>query len=77
MRQELLNFIIPFTEKHLHNLLKEYVEYYNHHRTHQGLNGGTPVSSPEYSPTTCENTKLKSTPVLGGLYHTYNKVAWA
>jgi len=75
MRQELLNFIIPFNEKHLHSLLKEYVEYYNHHRTHQGINGDTPVPSPIYKPTTCAETKLKSTPVLGGLYHTYNKAA--
>lgn len=75
IRQELLNYIIPLNEKHLHKLLAKYVDYYNHHRPHQGLNGNTPVSSPEYRSTTCANTKLKATPVLGGLYHSYTKVA--
>ncbi len=37
LRQELLNHIIPFNEKHLHQLLREYIHnYYNTHRTHQG-----------------------------------------
>jgi len=75
IRRELLNYIIPLNEKHLHKLLKEYVDYYNHHRPHQGLSGGTPVPSPEYQPSNCANTKLKATPVLGGLYHSYTKVA--
>ena len=56
--------------------MREYVEkYYNKHRTHQGLDGKTPIPSPDYPETTVENTKLKSTPVLNGLYHTYEKVA--
>ncbi len=76
LRRELLDHIIPINEKHLHYLLHEYVhKYYNPHRTHQGLNGQTPIPTPEYKPTTAAETKLKSTPVLGGLYHTYKKVA--
>ncbi|QGU00427.1 Mobile element protein [Candidatus Syntrophocurvum alkaliphilum] len=76
LRQELLNHIIPLNEKHLNNLLKEYIEdYYNTHRTHQGINGNTPIPSPTYLPTKAKNSKLKSTPVLGGLYHTYNKAS--
>nr|WP_182080408.1 hypothetical protein [Anaerobacillus isosaccharinicus]MBA5584421.1 hypothetical protein [Anaerobacillus isosaccharinicus]QOY37188.1 hypothetical protein AWH56_006020 [Anaerobacillus isosaccharinicus] len=42
--------------------------------THQGLGGNTPVPSPRYLPTTMKKTKLKATPVLNGLYHTYKKV---
>jgi len=76
LRQELLNHIIPLNERHLHYLLSEYVHnYYNPHRTHQRLDGQTPIPSPKYEPTTAAETKLKSTPVLGGLYHTYKKVA--
>ncbi|ABO51528.1 Integrase, catalytic region [Desulforamulus reducens MI-1] len=76
IRQELLNYIIPFNEKHLHRLLREYIhEYYNTHRTHQGINGKTPIPLPTYLPTKASKTKLKATPVLGGLYHTYKKVA--
>lgn len=76
IRQELLNHIIPFNDKHLHYLLKEYINnYYNPHRTHQGIDGHTPIPSPKYLPTNATETKLKSTPVLNGLYHTYTKVA--
>lgn len=74
LRQELLNHIIPFNERHLHYLLSEYVhKYYNPHRTHLGLDGQTPIPTQKYESTTAAETKLKSTPVLGGLYHTYEK----
>lgn len=76
LRQELLNHIIPFNERHLTSLLSQYIhEYYNTHRTHQGINCKTPIPLPTYLPTTVSNTKLKKKPVLGGMYHTYKKVA--
>lgn len=76
LRQELLNHVIPLNEAHLQRLLKEYIDgYYNPHRTHQGINGKTPIPSPEYAPTEMANTKLKATPILNGLYHPYEKVA--
>ena len=75
-RRELLDHMIPINERHLEYLLGEYVhKYYNTHRTHQGIGGTTPIPSPEYPPTTMAETKLKARPVLGGLYHTYEKVA--
>jgi hypothetical protein len=76
LRQELLDHIIPFNEKHLHRLLSEYInDYYNTHRTHQGINCKTPVPLPEYEPVDISNIKLKSTPVLSGLYPTYERIA--
>lgn len=76
IRRELMDFIIPINRKHVYNMLDEYInDYYNTHRPHQGLNGGTPIPSPEYPPTTMKNTKLKATPILNGLYHKYEKVA--
>lgn len=76
LRQELLNHIIPFNEAHLHKLLKEYIEeYYNTHRTHQGIDCKTPIPLPRYLPTSVSNTKIKKKAVLGGMYHTYKKVA--
>jgi putative transposase len=71
-----LDYIIPFNERHLYRLLNEYInDYYNTHRTHQGIDGKTPIPLPEYLPTEAAKTKLKATPVLGGLYHTYKKIA--
>jgi putative transposase len=76
IRQELTNHIIPINEAHLTRLLKEYIDdYYNTHRTHQGISCKTPIPLPEYKPTSLSNTKLEATPVLNGMYHTYNKVA--
>ncbi|SDI02951.1 Integrase core domain-containing protein [Alteribacillus persepolensis] len=76
LRRELLDHIIPLNETHLEQLLTEYIEqYYNTERTHQGINGKTPVPSPEYIPTDLKNIKIKATPVLNGLYHTYKRVA--
>ena len=56
-------------------LLAEFIErYYHTERPHQGLDGHTPVphaKPPEFT----GPTKLFATPVLGGLHHTYRRVA--
>ena len=76
IRQELLNHIIPFNEKHLEKLLGEYVnDYYNTNRTHQGIDCETPIRKPKYIPADAKDIKIKATPVLNGLYHTYERVA--
>ena len=76
IRQELTNHIIPLSQKHVTSLLDDYINnYYNTHRTHQGINCKTPIPLPKYKPGKLENSKLKETPILNGLYHTYDKVA--
>ena len=76
IRQELLNHIIPLNEKHLEKLLDEYINnYYNTNRTHQGINCETPINKPTYIPVDAKNIKVKATPVLNGLYHTYDRIA--
>lgn len=76
LRRELLDLIIPLSEAHLERLLNDYIVlYYNTERTHQGINGKTPISSPVYIPVKTEKMKLKATPVLNGLYHTYKRIA--
>ena len=75
IKRELLDNVIPLNGLHLQRLLQEYINnYYNVHRTHQGLGGQTPVSTPTYLSTAAEKTKLKATPVLNGLYHMYKKI---
>ena len=76
IKRELLDHIIPLNQLHLRKLLHEYInDYYNTHRTHQGIKGKTPVASPTYLLASAAETKLEATPVLNGLYHTYKKVA--
>lgn len=75
IRQELLNLIIPLGEKHLEKLLSEYVNYYNNNRTHQGIDCKTPIPKPSFIPSKAKDFKIKSNPVLNGLYHSYERVA--
>ena len=75
MRRELLDHIIPLNQRHLERLLNEYVDYYNNVRTHQTLGGDTPVKSVTLPQTAVKDTVLAARPILGGLYHSYNKAA--
>ena len=75
LRAELFNHMVPINESHLYKMLKEYVKYYNLHRTHQGIGCQTPVLSQKTEATFAKNTRLKATPVLGGFYHSYSKIA--
>jgi len=75
VRRELLDYMIPLNQGHLERLLAEYVDYYNHTCTHQAIDGETPVKSLSPPETTVENTVLSAKPILGGLYHHYDKVA--
>ncbi|WP_252989959.1 transposase [Sporosarcina newyorkensis] len=76
IKRELVDHVIPLNERHLRGLLTEYIKsYYNTHRTHQGINGKTPIPSPSYLPTSAKDTVLEATPVLNGLFHTYKKAA--
>ena len=75
LRRELLDHLIILDERHLERLLAEFIErYYHTDRPHQGLDGDTPLPHAE-PPDLAGPTKLVATPVLGGLHHTYRRVA--
>ncbi|MDA2937351.1 hypothetical protein MYX75_03695 [Acidobacteria bacterium AH-259-A15] len=63
------------SQRHLNNLLSEYIEHYYHcDRPHQGLDGDTPVAGKK--PSVVDGpVKLISFPVCGGLHHRYERVA--
>ena len=73
--KELLDHVIVLNERHLERLLGEFIErYYHTDQPHQGLDGDTPAphtAPPEFA----GPTRLLATPVLGGLHHTYQRVA--
>jgi hypothetical protein len=70
------NNVRTTTPKTLEYVLKNYLkEYYHPVRTHQGLNCQTPILSDKPPETKVEDTKLVSKSILGGLYHSYKKVA--
>ncbi len=73
LRRECTDHLIPFGERHLVRVLREYIEtYYNVARCHQSLDGDAPVARRRWSPADGE---VQARPVLGGLHHVYSRAA--
>jgi len=71
LRRDCLDHMIILNEKHLYNVLHEYIfEYYNVSRTHMSLGKDSPVHRP-----TQKDGKVVCKPILGGLHHVYSRVA--
>jgi hypothetical protein len=51
-------------------LLEEYIEYYNHDRTHYNLGKDPPVSRPVQKKESADD-KVIALPRVGGLHHKY------
>ena len=70
LRRECLDHVLILSERHLHRVVKEYMQYFNHARPHQGIKQHIPCR-PERLETPPVNSELASRPVLGGLHHDY------
>ena len=70
-RRELLNHVIPVSERHLRRLLSDYVHYYHDDRTHLGLSKQTPNGRTR----TGSCGRVISFPRVGGLHHRYERAA--
>jgi transposase InsO family protein len=72
VRRECLDHLPIAGDRHLHRAIKEYVEYFNRVRPHQGIGqripGGT-VSLPARP----RRGRLITVPVLNGLHHDYRR----
>ena len=67
VREECLDQILVVNEKHLGNVLREYTDYYNHSRPHQGIHQHFPVPSPGR----ISEGPIRRRDVLGGIIHDY------
>ena len=67
VREECLDHILIINQNHLHRVLKEYVNYYNHHRPHQGIDQQFPISEPKHN----RNGPIQRRNILGGIIHDY------
>jgi putative transposase len=67
VREECLDPILILNEGHLRRVLKEYGEYYNHARPHQGIDQHFPVSRPVNS----TKGPVRRRDILGGVIHDY------
>jgi putative transposase len=72
IRRECLDHMITLNERHLWNVLTEYVDYYNTARPHLSLDRNAPIPRNADPP---EAGKVVATPILGGLHHHYHRVA--
>ena len=70
IRRECLDHVIAWNEKHLRNILTEFISYYNNDRTHYNLD----KDSPHNREIQCKpdgSARIIKFPRLGGLHHRY------
>ena len=71
-RRECLNKVIPFSKKHLREIVSEFMEHYHRERNHQGLDNrlleATLANAPNSRPTKCRER-------LGGVLNFYYRDA--
>ncbi len=72
LRQECLDHFLILSERHLRQVLREYMEYYNSQRPHQGIKQQVPVVPVQ---STLADGKIIKFPVLNGLHQVYQRVA--
>ena len=65
IRREALDHFLLFTEKQVRNIIRQYVEYYNHQRPQQEINK-IPVEKKVLS-----SGNIQKDQILGGLHHNY------
>ena len=76
IRRECLDFMIPVNERHLRQILREWVAHYNRGRPHSSLGPAIPdrkTTAPqrENRHRLTADERVIAIPVLGGLHHEY------
>ncbi len=70
-RRELLDHVIVLNAQHLRRLLREFLEYYHHDRTHLSLGKDPPTTRAVCAPTVAMRYG-RLTSRVGGLHHRYD-----
>jgi transposase InsO family protein len=73
LKRECLDHVFVLRSYQLHRIVREYVQYYNHSRPHQGIGQCVPTQFPRTYPPS--SGRIIATPVLGGLHHAYSRAA--
>jgi transposase InsO family protein len=84
VRRECLDFLIPLSERHLLRMLTRWRDHYNTARPHMSLAGSVPAPSTKV-PVQLQESRHRipdrqiviSVPVLNGLHHEYDLMAYA
>jgi putative transposase len=70
IRRECLDLVVVLSERHLHRILTEYLDYYHNSRCHLSLDRNSPTPREAEPPSRGE---VVSIPYLGGLHHRYTR----
>jgi len=77
IRRECLDFVIPWSERHVRSVLAEWVAHYNRGRPHSSLGPGIPdpaedwLAPPSSGHRIRDGHRVVAKQVLGGLHHEY------
>ncbi len=71
LRRECLDHVLILGERHLRNVLAEYVRHYNSHRPHQGLQQEPPLPEPGHAVDII--ARIERRQVFGGLVSEYRR----
>jgi len=71
VRTECLDHVLIFNERHLQQVLAEYVGYFNHWRPHRSIGQRAPSAPASSEYQSNGGGKIIAKPVLGGLHHEY------
>ena len=77
-RRELLNRTLIWNQAHLLHALREFEQFYNGHRPHQGIANARPLQalpSPIPQPDTDTPLDIRRRDRLGGILHEYQHAA--
>ena len=74
LRHELLDRTIIWNERQLRRLLEEYIDHYNEHRPHRGINQRAPNDT-EYVIRIRSNHQIDRTSTCAGLINQYRPAA--
>jgi putative transposase len=74
VRRECLDHLLILGERQLYRVIKEYVQFFNEARPHQGIEQRIPGETASAAKRASQG-KIISFPVLGGLHHDYRRAA--
>ncbi len=74
VRRECLDHMLILGESHLYRVIREYVEYFNQARPHQGIEQRIPERAESESKEERKG-KIIAFPILNGLHHDYRRAA--
>jgi transposase InsO family protein len=82
LRRECLDYLIPFGEEHLRQILRVWKMHYNRGRPHASLGPGLPAPPPGLPAAPIgghhlpREMRITARPILGGLHHEYALRRW-